>query len=323
MSLPVAVLLLTWMVGSNGPIAQVSIKRIGLPIFGVLAMAGGAMGFYNWRVTGDALRMPYQVHEATYAVAPVFLWQHPRPEPAYRHKVIRDFHTGWELQEYRDKRAAPGRWMFFHWSHDQFRSLPYPLVLTVPLIILPWILRDRWSHFALLTWGLFVAGLLMESWYFLHYAAPITALGFALVLQGMRQLRLWHWRNWQTGRFMLWTLVMLYVTVFVMAFAQQMQDHWSTQPSHRARILAQLKEADGYHLVLVRYGPQYPRSPFIEWVYNDADIDSAKVVWARDMDSAHNHKLLEYFKDRHVWLVKLEEGYSSPKLVPYHLGSLQ
>jgi hypothetical protein len=73
-SVPVAVLLLTWMVGKSGPTAQVSIKRIGLPICGVLAMAGGAMGFYNWRVTGDALRMPYQVHEKTYGVAPVFLW---------------------------------------------------------------------------------------------------------------------------------------------------------------------------------------------------------------------------------------------------------
>jgi hypothetical protein len=322
MSLPVAVLLLTWMVGNNGPAAQVSIKRIGLPIVGVLALTGGAMGFYNWRVTGDALRMPYQVHEATYAVAPVFLWQHAWPEPTYRHEVMRDFHMGWELKEYMDKRAAPpGQWPFLHWSHDKFHSLPYPLVLIVPLIILPWILRDRWSRFALLTWGLFVAGLLMESWYSLHYAAPITALVFVLMLQGIRRLRLWHWRSWQTGRFMVWTLVMIYATVFVIAFAQQMRDHRSAHPSHRARILAQLKEAEGRHLVLVRYGPRYPRSPFIEWVYNDADIDSAKVVWAREMDSAHNSKLLEYFKDRHVWLVDLEDGDSSPKLVLYHPGS--
>ena len=120
---------------------------------------------------------------------------------------------------------------------------------------------------------------------------------------------------------MVWTLVMIYATLFVVVFVQQMREHGSAQAAHRTRLLAQLKEAEGRHLVLVRYGPQYPRSPFIEWVYNDADIDGAKVVWARDMDSAHNHELLEYFKDRHVWLVKLEKGYSSPKLVPYHLES--
>jgi hypothetical protein len=39
------------------------------------------------------------------------------------------------------------------------------------------------------------------------------------------------------------------------------------------------------------------------------------VVWAREMDAAHNRKLLEYFKDRQVWLV--EEDHVPPKLVPY------
>jgi hypothetical protein len=88
-NLPVAVLLLTWMGGKKGPAAQVSIKRIGLPILGVLALTGGAMGFYHWRVTGEPLRMPYQVYETTYAMRPVFLWQHPGPEPIYTRLNLR------------------------------------------------------------------------------------------------------------------------------------------------------------------------------------------------------------------------------------------
>jgi hypothetical protein len=55
--------------------------------------------------------------------------------------------------------------------------------------------------------------------------------------------------------------------------------------------------------VIVRYGPAHSFEK--EWVCNEADIDSAKVVWAREMDSAQNRKLLEYFKDRHVWLVEV------------------
>jgi hypothetical protein len=58
-SLPAAVLLFAWMVSKNGPALQISISRIMLPIIGVLTITGGAMAFYNWRVTGNALRMPY------------------------------------------------------------------------------------------------------------------------------------------------------------------------------------------------------------------------------------------------------------------------
>jgi hypothetical protein len=60
-------------------------------------------------------------------------------------------------------------------------------------------------------------------------------------------------------------------------------------------------------LVIVRYPPGYV-SP-MEWVYNEADIDHAWVVWAREMkDEAKNAELREYFKDReiHVITVKRE-----------------
>jgi hypothetical protein len=40
-----------------------------------------------------------------------------------------------------------------------------------------------------------------------------------------------------------------------------------------------------------------------EWVYNGAEIDNAKVLWARELDAEQNAKLLAYFKDRKIWLV--------------------
>ena len=40
-----------------------------------------------------------------------------------------------------------------------------------------------------------------------------------------------------------------------------------------------------------------------EWVYNDADIDSAAVTWAREMAPTHNERLLRYFSDRTAWLL--------------------
>jgi hypothetical protein len=71
--------------------------------------------------------------------------------------------------------------------------------------------------------------------------------------------------------------------------------------------------------VIVRYGTldiPYERG-YREWVYNEADIEGAKVVWAREMDTGQNRKLLEYFKDREVWVVEVDQYDSPPKLVPY------
>ena len=36
--------------------------------------------------------MTYQVNRRTYSTAPYFLWQSPRPEPVYRHAVMRQFY---------------------------------------------------------------------------------------------------------------------------------------------------------------------------------------------------------------------------------------
>jgi hypothetical protein len=64
---------------------------------------------------------------------------------------------------------------------------------------------------------------------------------------------------------------------------------------------------------LVRYWPQHIFQD--EWVYNEADIDAARVVWARDLGAAENQKLQHYYPDRTVWL--LEPDARTPALSPY------
>jgi hypothetical protein len=62
-----------------------------------------------------------------------------------------------------------------------------------------------------------------------------------------------------------------------------------------------------------RYAPHHDFDR--EWVYNEADIDAAKVVWARDMGRSANQELLDYFRDRKVWLVEADSP--APQLRPY------
>jgi len=86
-----------------------------------------------------------------------------------------------------------------------------------------------------------------------------------------------------------------------------------SQISQRAAVLSHLASEAGYHLVVVRYGREH--NPHAEWVYNDADIDRAKVVWAREMGTARDRELLNYFNDRKIWL--LEADATPPTLTPY------
>lgn len=76
-------------------------------------------------------------------------------------------------------------------------------------------------------------------------------------------------------------------------------DHFGTE---RARVASQIENLPGRQLVIVRYSTRH--NPLNEWVYNAPDIDDSKVVWARDMDTAHNLELMRHYPTRQVWLVE-------------------
>ena len=91
-------------------------------------------------------------------------------------------------------------------------------------------------------------------------------------------------------------------------------------PAGRTAVFDQLTHRSGKHLVIVRYTPAPQRHE--EWVYAAADIDGARLVWARDLGGAANRRLLLYFRDRAIWLLEPDRDSRGPRpyVVPHPEG---
>jgi len=298
-------------------------RRLAAPAVLVL-VAAGLMAYYSHRVFGNALTLPYQINRETYASAPVFLWQAPRRPPEYRHKVMRDFYQVWEMGDFRLARTFRGYMAISVqkiWT-GLFFFLGFALF--PPLAMLWRVLKDRRVRFAVVTAVVFGAGLAMNAWFFPHYAAPLTGAIYVVLLQCMRHLRQWRPGGSPIGLGMVRVaplVCLLLAGVRIYAEPLGLEIHrwptmwYGTEPLGlpRAQVAAQLDLFPGRQLAIVRYVPDHP--PFDDWVYNAADIDASKVVWAREMDGESDRELLRYFQNRRVWLV--EPDFDPPKVSPY------
>lgn len=316
LSLVVVARLVVWIVQER-PAWRPLLRSTLLPMMLVLGLAGAATGYYFWRVTGSPLKMPQQVNRETYAIARYFYWQNAYPEHEYHHKVIRDFYRGLELKEFKRAHTALGAlgqlgtkialiWVFY-----------IAPILTLPLFLLPRVLRDRRIRFLLIAGAVGFAGSAVVVFFNMHYVALLVPVLLAVIVQGMRHLRTVQWEGRPVGRFLVRAVVVLFlimipVRVRILA-APPRPGMWEAIGPQRAAMQARLESLSQPQTILVRYRADH--NCLFEWVFNGADVDHAKVIWARDMGPTQNEELLRYYKDRQVWLLDADD--TTPRLVPY------
>jgi len=371
-SLPIAGALLTWLLKKDRPPLPVVARRVVAPLVLILVLTGSALAYYNWRVTGNPLRLPYQADLEANVVVPYTIWQKLRPEPTYHHDVIRKMFALQTPPAYYRARSFAGLmfkadrlWHFFlgpaltlpflmliflfprglSWRQISKRTrflliagaaflvavalesfwVPcYAGPLTELILCLGLLkLRRTWHDISrkrvrlLMAGAVFLVALALETFCEPHYASPITGLILALVLLAMRRLQLWRWGRKRVGLFLARAIPVICVLTFVMRLSARPL-HITLPSSYvaawyqrdfgnfgRADVQAALERLPGRQLVIVHYTRDH--EPFYEWVYNAADIDAAKVVWARDMGLARNQYLIRYFKDRQVFLLEADE----------------
>jgi hypothetical protein len=326
--LPVAVALghCAWR-GMHRPAPVLLLRRAALPV-ALLVATLAWLGYYNYRAFGSPATLPYTVDRAQYAIVPYFVWQPLRPEPQYRYQVIRRLYE-YEVPYYKRVRSFHG------YIPATFRKAMNAIIffagfaLLPPLIMSRRVLLDRRVRFLVFCVAVVFAGMAIEIFTFPLYLAPLTAAFYALGLQAARHLRVWAPRGAPVGK----TLLRLCVSICVLLAAAspfaaslhlrvpewpdvRWMSAWQNTGhfgAEREQIEARLEKLPGRQLAIIRYSSSH--NPLNEWVYNHADIDASKVVWAREGNDAGNRELLRYYHDRTAWLV--EPDSTPPTIIPF------
>jgi hypothetical protein len=290
------------------------IRTVFLPLSVCIVLTVTFIGYYNWRLTGNVLLLPHVLNTRTYHSTPLFLWEHAKPELEYNNEQFEEFYNGWEREDYKttwkdarrvttEKLARMG--VVFFWPGALF-LLP----------ALPFAFRDREMRLPVVTMLVCLAGVFAVIWSEPHYAAPVACIVYLLLVQAVRHLRTKNWKRRPVGMALSRALVVLLVLETCINVGRRACDPmwWTcTGDVSRLTVMDNLLHQPGKHLIVVRYSEDH--NIHDEWVYNGADIDGSKVIWARELDKEQNAKLFAYFKDRRIWLVEPDDD--NTEIQPY------
>jgi hypothetical protein len=313
--IPAAIWFLYWLLRKSTQPQNSNRAKVFTSVLIVLAATAAFIAYYNWRLTGDAFLMPHALRTRTYHSSALFLWQHPRPPMHYDNPQFEEFYNGWERENYQNTWSDV--WRVSLEKVDRLGSTFFWWGAILLLPGLPFALRDKKMRLLVITLSIGALGVFSVIWSFPHYAAPFTCIIVALQVQSLRHLRTIHVARWPLGRWLARASV-LFLFAATVGYALNRQcdpKHWTCQGDPSRQVIQdRLAQTPGKHLILVRYEPDN-HNIHDEWVYNGAEIDTAKVLWARELNEKQNAKLLAYFRDRHIWLV--EPDSDNTELIPY------
>jgi hypothetical protein len=264
--------------------------------------------FHNRRVTGKWMELPYTLSQYQYGV-PASLTFLPDPVP---HREL----TPQQALEYKSQLAFRGTdretlqgyllRLEYRVRYYRFFFLP-PLFLALPFFLAR--LRERRFAWLAITLALFALGINFFPAFQTHYLGAITGLFVLVSVAGLERMARW---NSDAARIVMFLCVAEFLFWYTLhicdrrefSMALRPYETWDglnhQNPERRIAVNRRLASMPGKLLVFVRYSPQHIFQD--EWVYNEADLDGARVVWARDLGPEENRKLQAYYPDRKIFL---------------------
>jgi hypothetical protein len=266
----------------------------------VLLPAIGLSLLQNKQITGSWTTLPYALSRYQYGVPAAFTWQ-TNSQP--HQELTREQQLQYKMQM--SFRATGPETIQSYLRRLEYRVRFYRFFFLAPLYVaLPFFfprLREFRFLWVALTLVLFALSVNFYPFFEAHYLGALTCLFVLVSVTALDRL------NNDAARLIIYLCVAHFAFWYGRSFFDQ------PTPERRAAVNRQLAETPGKQLVFVRYWPQHIFQN--EWVYNGADIDHARIVWARDLGPSEDRKLLQYYPDRTAWL--LEPDALPPKLARY------
>ncbi len=295
----------------------------------VLAIGGAWTCYDNFAVTGKPLVLPYALYEHQYNSVPVFWFLPMRAEPTYSQARLATLMgtNGWEAQVHAGMRKGwkllAARLFGPLWTWRWDFGIALALMLLVPVA---W--RDPLYRKLAIVVGLFLLVLGAETYHEEHYTAPVlAALALMVAIWGERAWKL-QVRHVPAGAAL---VVLALVSPTIAALPQvdaaakitELDEHFTrcaSSPNYwsnrRGELIERLSALDRPQLVFVRY-PMPDWHIHDEWVYNGADIDRQRVVFAHDFGPEQDQALLNYYPARTDWLLTFDPASGLEHLDPY------
>jgi hypothetical protein len=301
LSIPGICFLMAQVVRSDADHRRVLLERGVLPCLLTLVATFSWIGYYNFRVTGSATTLPYQLWSAQKSKQPLLgLLGFPRQMES---QIARPERT--LLLRFRYKVAIAFSRI------KQSLLICFPVVPGAALFFLVPIFRSGWTRFFFLvstiSWLSFSQ--VKALWITPEYVSPVVNANIFLLTQGLRGLYTRRFQSYRPGSRLAPLLIFSLPVVFLVHLART--EKWTSVPllvTQRQVFVEILRKHGGRDMVFVELFGMEKGDYDYTWVNNEPDLNAADILWVRGIDENADRRLRAVFSDRVAWRLVWSDG---------------
>ena len=325
--LPALAVLFVWILRDQKNSASEKLLQVVLPGVLLASIALSGMFYYNFRVTGSLFDLPYSEHTKQYYPNPLFIFQ-SRDETAIKgHPRLRDFYESYNAPDASYLNALYALLELIFLIPFFLFSPPLMIFLyaATPLLIM----RSKWLMFIIATILFTFVWMSLAIWFEnYHYSASLTCCFFLLIVEGFRQFTIWGKKVEKGFNKSMASFLFIIIVFASFIYSQVLPPEFYTPPTEDSIAKSEItldktiklaipervtflkpviekyvEQLPNKYIAIVSYDKTY--STLFEIVYNEADIENSKLIWAYDLGAEKNKALLNYYSDRKILMIKV------------------